>query len=350
MTPKLTPSGTRSYMAARMQELRKIQPVNVRRDVQAPPPSSRGTSARVARKISCRRFRGTFLLISCPRIRPVCLQAQWWNSCLQKPKSACSAPPAIPARNWCGCCCAIRSVEIALLTADRRAGQGDAPTCFRNSRRIALPKLVSIEGVDWKALGLDLVFCALPHGTTQKVIKDLLARAPTTKVVDLSADFRLADPAAYARWYGHEHHAPELQKEAVYGLAEVYRVADQDGAARRQSRLLHDLRRARADPAAESQGDRSRRDRHRRQIGHDRSGQGGERGDAVFGSVGGLPCLRRRPSPPHGRTRPGILHGRRPRGRRDLHAASRADEPRHPVDHLCARPQGFAAGPSCAAV
>jgi N-acetyl-gamma-glutamyl-phosphate reductase len=42
-------------------------------------------------------------------------------------------------------------------------------------------------------------------------------------VVDLSADFRLADVAAYARWYGHEHHAPELQGQAVYGLTEVYR-------------------------------------------------------------------------------------------------------------------------------
>ena len=70
---------------------------------------------------------------------------------------------------------------------------------------------------------LDLVFCALPHATTQKVIKELLAKAPKTKVVDLSADFRLADTAAYARWYGHEHHAPELQTEAVYGLTEVYR-------------------------------------------------------------------------------------------------------------------------------
>jgi N-acetyl-gamma-glutamyl-phosphate reductase len=55
------------------------------------------------------------------------------------------------------------------------------------------------------------------------VIKELLAKAPNTKVVDLSADFRLGDTAAYARWYGHEHHAPELQKEAVYGLTEIYR-------------------------------------------------------------------------------------------------------------------------------
>ena len=87
----------------------------------------------------------------------------------------------------------------------------------------ALPRLTSIEDADWKALKLDLVFCALPHGTTQRVIKDLMAKAKNTKVVDLSADFRLADPAAYARWYGHEHYAPELQKGAVYGLTEIYR-------------------------------------------------------------------------------------------------------------------------------
>jgi len=113
-------------------------------------------------------------------------------------------------------------VEIALLTADRRAGQ-DMREVFPQFSHLVLPKLVSIESIDWKAAGLDLVFAALPHATTQKVIKDLLGKVPNTKVVDLSADFRLADPKAYARWYGHEHHAPELQKQAVYGLVEVYR-------------------------------------------------------------------------------------------------------------------------------
>ena len=113
-------------------------------------------------------------------------------------------------------------VDIALLTADRRAGQ-EMRDVFPQFSPYALPKLVSIDGIDWKKAGLDLAFCALPHATTQKVIKELLAKAPRTKVVDLSADFRLADTAAYARWYGHEHHAPELQREAVYGLTEVYR-------------------------------------------------------------------------------------------------------------------------------
>jgi N-acetyl-gamma-glutamyl-phosphate reductase len=114
------------------------------------------------------------------------------------------------------------NVEIALLTADRRAGQ-EMRQVFPQFSPYALPTLTSIDGADWKQAGLDLAFCALPHATTQKVLKDLLAKAPKTKVVDLSADFRLADTAAYARWYGHEHHAPELQKEAVYGLVEVYR-------------------------------------------------------------------------------------------------------------------------------
>jgi len=115
-------------------------------------------------------------------------------------------------------------VEIVLLTADRRAGQHMGEV-FPQFSPYTLPQLVSLEGIDWTAAGLDLVFCALPHATTQKVIKELLTKAPKTRVVDLSADFRLADAAAYARWYGHEHHAPELQKEAVYGLTEVYRAA-----------------------------------------------------------------------------------------------------------------------------
>jgi N-acetyl-gamma-glutamyl-phosphate reductase len=110
--------------------------------------------------------------------------------------------------------------EIALLTADRRAGQ-EMRDVFPQFAPFALPKLVSIDGLDWA--GLDLIFCALPHATTQKVISAIFAAVPATKVVDLSADFRLQDVAAYARWYGHEHHAPELQGQAVYGLTEVYR-------------------------------------------------------------------------------------------------------------------------------
>src|SRR5438876_5102490 len=115
-----------------------------------------------------------------------------------------------------------QGVEIALLTAERRAGQ-HMRQVFPQFSPYSLPKLLAIDSVDWKKAALDLAFCALPHATTQRVIEALLASAPRTKVIDLSADFRLADSAAYARWYGHEHHAPELQKEAVYGLTEIHR-------------------------------------------------------------------------------------------------------------------------------
>ncbi|MEX0841317.1 MAG: N-acetyl-gamma-glutamyl-phosphate reductase [Xanthobacteraceae bacterium] len=113
-------------------------------------------------------------------------------------------------------------IDIALLTAERRAGL-ELREVFPQFSPFALPKLVAVDGIDWAVAGLDLVFCALPHGTTQQVIKKILASAPNTKVADLSADFRLADVEAYARWYGHAHQAPELQSEAVYGLSEHYR-------------------------------------------------------------------------------------------------------------------------------
>ncbi len=112
--------------------------------------------------------------------------------------------------------------EIVLLTAERSAGK-PMREVFPQFSPFDLPKLVAIEGLDWAKAGLDVAFCALPHATTQKVVKELLAKAPATKIVDLSADFRLADTGSYAKWYGHEHHAPELQKEAVYGLSEIHR-------------------------------------------------------------------------------------------------------------------------------
>jgi N-acetyl-gamma-glutamyl-phosphate reductase len=112
--------------------------------------------------------------------------------------------------------------EIVLLTAERSAGK-PMREVFPQFSPYNLPTLTAIDGISWSKQQLHVAFCALPHGTTQTVIKALLADAPATKVVDLSADFRLSDTATYAKWYGHEHHAPELQKEAVYGLTEVHR-------------------------------------------------------------------------------------------------------------------------------
>jgi N-acetyl-gamma-glutamyl-phosphate reductase len=109
------------------------------------------------------------------------------------------------------------SMRIAALSADRKAGMQMAEV-FPHLRHLDLPELVRIEEIDFSAI--DLVFCALPHATSQAVINDL---PDTVKVVDLSADFRLRDLDEYAKWYGKPHSAPDLQKRAVYGLTEFYR-------------------------------------------------------------------------------------------------------------------------------
>ena len=109
------------------------------------------------------------------------------------------------------------TMKIAALSADRKAGMEMAEV-FPHLRHLDLPKLVTIDEIDFSRI--DLVFCALPHATSQSVIKALPG---DVKVVDLSADFRLRDLEAYEKWYGQPHSAPELQKEAVYGLTEFYR-------------------------------------------------------------------------------------------------------------------------------
>ena len=67
----------------------------------------------------------------------------------------------------------------------------------------------------------DVLFLALPHGTTARNIEQYAALAPT--LIDLSADFRLNSTEDYARWYGEAHPAPEWLNRFVYGLPEVSR-------------------------------------------------------------------------------------------------------------------------------
>ncbi len=109
--------------------------------------------------------------------------------------------------------------RIVALTAERRAG-ARMDQVFPHLGGIALPPLVRLEAVDWDQV--DFAFCCLPHGTTHDVVAGL---PRNLKVVDLSADFRLADVDVYAQWYGQAHRAPELQTEAVYGLTEIAREA-----------------------------------------------------------------------------------------------------------------------------
>jgi N-acetyl-gamma-glutamyl-phosphate reductase len=69
----------------------------------------------------------------------------------------------------------------------------------------------------------DAYLLALPHGISATYAARLRAARPPAAVVDLSGDLRLSDAAAYRAWYGHDHPAPELLGEAIYGLTEVHR-------------------------------------------------------------------------------------------------------------------------------
>ena len=111
-------------------------------------------------------------------------------------------------------------VEISALTANTHAGKA-MDEVFPHFFMLDLPRLVEWEKVDWTKL--DAVFCGLPHGTTQEITSAVMAANPAIRILDMSADFRLRDMNTYAQWYGHEHRAPKLQGEAVYGLTEFYR-------------------------------------------------------------------------------------------------------------------------------
>lgn len=109
------------------------------------------------------------------------------------------------------------SFRIVALTGDRKAGQPLA-SVYPHLRHLDLPDLIKIEDLDYA--GVDLVFCALPHATSQAVIPSIPEHV---KIVDLSADFRLREGADYEKWYGKPHAALEMQLDAVYGLTEFYR-------------------------------------------------------------------------------------------------------------------------------
>ncbi|GAI20191.1 unnamed protein product, partial [marine sediment metagenome] len=84
------------------------------------------------------------------------------------------------------------------------------------------PHLASVDlGIEAELRDVDLAFSAMPHQESAKEVIPLLNRG--IKVVDISADFRLKDAGEYLKWYGFTHPAPQLLKQAVYGLTELYR-------------------------------------------------------------------------------------------------------------------------------
>ncbi len=109
------------------------------------------------------------------------------------------------------------AAQIAWLTSESYAGQ----------------RLSDVFPVPWDDLLLplasapladaDVVFLCLPHAASMPAVAAV--RAAGVTAIDLSADFRLRDTAAYQRWYNHPHSEQALLAEAVYGLPELHRAA-----------------------------------------------------------------------------------------------------------------------------
>jgi N-acetyl-gamma-glutamyl-phosphate reductase len=111
-------------------------------------------------------------------------------------------------------------VELAVVTSEQRAGQavGDAFPALRG----CLDLRFEASDPERQAQGIDLAFTALPHAASAPTVAAL--RKAGVPVADLSADFRLRDLATYEAWYG-PHPAPDLLREAVYGIPELHREA-----------------------------------------------------------------------------------------------------------------------------
>lgn len=110
--------------------------------------------------------------------------------------------------------------ELVTITSRSEAGRPVADL-FPNLRghlvlAFVEPDLQVLEGCD-------LVFFATPNGIAMQQVPDLLDAG--VKVIDLAADFRIADPAVWEHWYAMQHACPERLAEAVYGLPELYREA-----------------------------------------------------------------------------------------------------------------------------
>lgn len=110
--------------------------------------------------------------------------------------------------------------EVTALTADTRADEHISSVFPSLAGFLDL----TCRPLDAKELAdaAEVVFLALPHGASMEVAVDLVRRG--VAVVDLSADFRLKDPALYGTWYRVTHVAPEFLRQAVYGLPELHRA------------------------------------------------------------------------------------------------------------------------------
>ncbi len=107
-------------------------------------------------------------------------------------------------------------VEVVQVTSERNAGAPVGRVHPNLRRRTDLAFCPAAE-----LRPCDALFLCLPHGEAMGRIDAFLGLAE--RIVDLSADFRLRDPAGYERWYGVVHPRPDLLPQFVYGIPEINR-------------------------------------------------------------------------------------------------------------------------------
>jgi N-acetyl-gamma-glutamyl-phosphate reductase len=110
-------------------------------------------------------------------------------------------------------------LEVAHVTGDTAAGTAVADSYPSLAAAYGDLAYTAYDASD--LAGLDLVFLALPHGHSQRIVPEVQGKVG--HIVDLAADFRLPDATDYPRWYGEEHAAPDLLGRFAYGLPELFR-------------------------------------------------------------------------------------------------------------------------------
>ena len=118
--------------------------------------------------------------------------------------------------------------ELSVVTSRQYAGQTVAQVFPKFANH---PRAKSLRFTEPKpeplAKEAQTVFLALPHGVAAEFAVPLLQLG--CQIIDLSADFRLRSAAVYKEFYAHDHPAPELLAQAVYGLPEIYRKQIKQG-------------------------------------------------------------------------------------------------------------------------
>lgn len=113
-------------------------------------------------------------------------------------------------------------VEIAWFSSESQTGisYDTVYPVFSGRLSEGIGKMISLD--DAGKTAPDAVFSCLPHAASAEAVEPFLKNGKT-KVIDLSADYRISDVATYSTTYNHKHPHPERLKDAVYGLTEIHR-------------------------------------------------------------------------------------------------------------------------------